>query len=192
MRGDGLLLRRSGGGGRHWLVGVLTLLLLALAGLAMAGASLENYRLGAGDKIHIQVYGEPDLSIDAVVGDSGRISYPFLGEIQVKGKTIHELERLITKGLKGDYLVNPEVTVTITEYRPFYVNGWVKQPGSFPFQPGMTVRKAISLAGGFGERANKRALTVVHGDDPEGRPEQIRLDDQLRPGDIITVGRSFF
>jgi polysaccharide export outer membrane protein len=172
---------------------VWALALLALfAGAAGAALSLDNYRLDAGDKIHIQVYGEKDLTVDAVVGDSGRISYPFLGEMQVKGKTIHELEQLITKGLKGDYLVNPEVTVTITEYRPFYVNGWVKKPGSFPFQPGMTVRKAISLAGGFGERANRRALTVVHGDDPEGKQEQIRLDDQLRPGDIITVGRSFF
>jgi|AMFO01.1.fsa_nt_gi Periplasmic protein involved in polysaccharide export len=171
----------------------LLVLLFCLLGNALQAASgVDNYRLGAGDKIRIQVYGEKDLSIETLVDDSGTISYPFLGEIRVEGSTLREVEQRITEGLKGDYLVNPEVTVSIVEYRPFYVNGWVKQPGSFPFQPGMTVRKAISLAGGFAERANKRALTVVHGDDPSGEPQQVRLDDQLQPGDVLSVGRSFF
>jgi polysaccharide export outer membrane protein len=171
----------------------LVVLLFCLVGnAALAASGLDNYRLGAGDRIRVQVYGEEDLSVETLVDDSGTISYPFLGEIQVKGSTLREVEQRITEGLKGDYLVNPEVTVSIVEYRPFYVNGWVKKPGSFPFQPGMTVRKAISLAGGFAERANKQALTVVHGDDPSGKPQQIRLDDQLQPGDILSVGRSFF
>ena len=168
------------------------LLSCLLGNMALAAQALDNYRLGAGDKIRIQVYGEKDLSVETLVDDSGTISYPFLGEIQVKGSTLREVEQRITEGLRGGYLVNPEVTVSIVEYRPFYVNGWVKSPGSFPFQPGMTVRKAISLAGGFAERANKRALTVVHGDDAFGKPQQIHLDDQLHPGDIISVGRSFF
>lgn len=177
----------------RWQWAWLAVLLSCLVASATSGASgNDNYRLDAGDKVRIQVYGEEDLSIEALVDDSGTISYPFLGEIQVKGRTLREVEQRITAGLKGDYLVNPEVTVSIIEYRPFYVNGWVKQPGSFPFQPGMTVRKAISLAGGFAERANKRALTVVRDDDPSGQPKRVGLDDQLHPGDILSVGRSFF
>jgi len=69
----------------------------------------DEYRLGVGDSLKILVYGEPDLSIEARIGEKGLISYPFLGTIKVLGMTSGELERFITEGLRGDYLVNPEV-----------------------------------------------------------------------------------
>lgn len=152
----------------------------------------EDYPIGPGDKINIQVFGEPDLSIETLVGDSGTVSYPFLGEITVKGKTVLQIENNITQRLKGGYLVDPEVTVSILSYRQFYVNGFVKRPGGYSFQPRMTVRKAISLAGGFEERANKDRITVVHAADLDANANRIKLDDFVKPGDIITVERSFF
>ncbi len=152
----------------------------------------EEYSLGPGDKITIQVFGEPDLSVETLVGDSGTVSYPFLGEIKVKGKSVLQIEDDITQRLKGNYLVDPEVTVSIVSYRQFYVNGHVKRPGGYPFQPRMTVRKAISLAGGFEERANKDRLRVVHADDPDAKSKSIEVDDYVKPGDIIIVKRSFF
>lgn len=173
----------------------LFVFLMALSLTAMgasAGSGSGQYQLGPGDKIRILVYGEDDLTIETLVGDSGTISYPFLGEVDLRGKTVSGLEQYITSKLKGDYLVNPEITVSILEYRDFYVNGHVEKPGGFPFQPGMTVRKAISLAGGFGERANKEKISVVPGDNPNAPPEPIGLEDSIRPGDIITVDRSFF
>ncbi len=151
-----------------------------------------SYELGPGDLIAIQVFDEPELSVESHIGDRGNISYPFLGELQVKGLTAPGLERLITKRLKGPYLVNPVVTVSIREYRPFFVNGEVAKPGGFPFSPGLTVRKAISLAGGFEERANKGRINVVRETDPGRAPRAIGLDDGVLPGDIITVERSFF
>jgi polysaccharide export outer membrane protein len=152
----------------------------------------DEYSIGAGDKINIQVFGEPDLSIETLVGDSGAVSYPFLGQVEVKGKSVLQIEDDITQRLKGDYLVDPEVTVSILTYRQFYVNGHVKRPGGYPFQPRMTVRKAISLAGGFEVRANKGKLRVVHSDDPDAKAISIELDAIVRPGDIIIVERSFF
>ncbi len=167
------------------------MLLIALAS-TMAVAQQGSYSLGAGDKIKIQVFGEDDLTIETLVGDSGSVSYPFLGVIKVKGLTPDALESQITKRLKGPYLVDPEVTVSILEYRNFYVNGLVEKPGGFPFQPGMTVRKAISLAGGFEERANKDKILVVSGENPGALPKPIGLNAHVGPGDIITVERSFF
>jgi protein involved in polysaccharide export with SLBB domain len=169
------------------------LLLLALALLLVqqpVSAGLDDYRLSAGDRIRIQVYDEPDLTLEAEVRDRGIITYPFLGEIQIKGKTVREIESFITSGLKGPYLVNPDVTVSIVEYRPFFVNGRVQNPGGFPYQPGMTVGKAISLAGGFEERAAQDQIYMVS--ENNATPRKVSLETEVRPGDIITVKRSFF
>ncbi|KOR30134.1 capsular biosynthesis protein [Achromatium sp. WMS1] len=158
----------------------------------LADSTSSLYRLGPGDKIRIQVFGEPDLSVETIVGDNGVISYPFLGEIRLKGITASFLENMITRRLKGPYLVNPIVTVSILEYRPVYVNGEVAKPGGFPFRPGLTVRKAISLAGGFAERANKDRITVIRESYSRTISQPISLDSEVNPGDIITVERSFF
>ncbi len=117
--------------------------------------------------MRIHVYGEDDLSFDALlIGQNGRISYPFLGELTVTGKTASQLQAEITAGLKPDYLVDPRVSVSVVKYRPFFVNGEVKNPGGVDFQPGLTLRKAISLAGGFTERANKKEALVISDSDP--------------------------
>jgi polysaccharide biosynthesis/export protein VpsN len=174
---------------------VLPILLNFFSQNAAAGATktgLPDYVLGTGDEIRIQVYDEEDLYLETRVSDRGTISYPFLGEIKVTGLTPNQLGETITSRLKGDYLIHPKVSVDIMEYREFYVNGEVEDPGGFPFQPGVTVRKAISIAGGFKERASKEKINVIHDDDPNGEPKPIRLDEFILPGDIITVEESFF
>lgn len=164
---------------------------------ACADNAVSSYRLGAGDAISIRVYGEPDLSLEEVkIGDTGNISFPFLGNINVLGQTPKEVEHTLTKGLKGPYLVNPSVTVLILEYRPFYVIGEVKRPGSYAFQPGLTVAKAISIAGGFTERASKGSIYLEHDIiqtiDAQQPAKQVKLDNSVTPGDVITVKQSFF
>jgi polysaccharide biosynthesis/export protein VpsN len=155
-------------------------------------AALPDYELGTGDMIRIQVYDEEDLYLESRVSDRGTISYPFLGELKVTGLTAKHLGEIIASKLKGDYLINPKVSVDIMEYREFYVNGEVEAPGGYPFQPGVTVRKAISIAGGFKERASKEKINVIHDDDPNGKPKPVGLDEFILPGDIITVEESFF
>ena len=152
----------------------------------------DEYRLGVGDSLKIQVYGEPDLNIEARIGEKGLISYPFLGTIEVLGMTSVELEKYIIEGLKGDYLVNPEVAVHIMEYRKFFVNGEVRSPGGFPYQPGITVHKAISLAGGFSERASRDKIYIVRENSSNRKAVKAALDTRISPGDIITVEESFF
>lgn len=162
-------------------------------GTAPSARSLSSYKLGVGDVISVQVVGEDELKRERVrLSDAGTLSFPYLGEIPVRGKTLGELEEYVARGLKGRYLLNPQVTVTILEYRNFFVNGQVEKPGGYPYVPGLTVRKAISIAGGFKERASKEKINIIHEDDPKGSAKRIALDAAVMPGDIITVEESFF
>jgi len=155
-------------------------------------ADLKQYLLGTGDMVRIQVYDEKDLYLETRVSDTGTISYPFLGELAVKGISLAKLEALITSRLKGDYLINPKVSIDMIEYRQFYVNGEIEDAGGFPYQPGLTVRKAISLAGGFKERASKDKIYIIRDDSTTSEAIKVTLDEAVRPGDIITVEQSFF
>ena len=162
--------------------------------LAAAQApELSTYKLGAGDQITIRVLGEDDLKREKVrLSDAGTISFPILGEIRVKGMTVGALEDYVTRGLKGRYLLNPQVTVSIDEYRNFYVNGMVDKPGGYPYSPGLTVRKAITLAGGFKERASRDKINIIRDDDPKQTPRRVDLNTPVLPGDILTIEESFF
>ena len=174
---------------------IITLMLNAntLAQNHFSAPGDSTYTLGSGDLISITVYGEPDLSFQEIqLTDSGSFSYPFLGEIHAKGRTSRQIESLISRGLKGDYLIDPKVTVSIIEYRPFYMNGEVKKPGGYPFKPGLTLRKAIALAGGLTERASRNKIEVIRDNDQDRKPVKISLDASINPGDIITVDESFF
>ena len=160
---------------------------------AQAPASLTGYKLGSGDVITIRVLGEDDLKREKErVSDAGTISFPILGELRVKGLTVGDVDDLITRGLKGRYLVDPQVTVVLDEYRNFFVNGYVERPGGYPFVPGLTVRKAITLAGGFKERASRDKLNIIRDDDPTQTPKKVDLNAPVYPGDILTVEESFF
>lgn len=160
---------------------------------AMSAAAVEqNYRLAEGDRILIRVYGEDDMTVDTRLSDAGIISYPFLGDIQVRGVTVAELTQRIVRGLKGPYLVDPIVSIDIVEYRPFFLNGEVNKPGAIPYQPGMTLRKAIAIAGGFTERANRKNAEMISAAGDGQKVSSVSFDDLVHPGDIITVKQSFF
>ncbi|NHO68520.1 polysaccharide export protein [Aestuariicella hydrocarbonica] len=174
-------------------VALLVILLAQFSGSVYAqGGGMSEYTLGSGDVIRILVYGEDDLSVESQLSDAGTLSYPFLGELQLLGLTVGELQNKITQGLLGDYLIDPKVSVTILEYRQFYINGEVEKPGGFPFQPGLTIRKAVSLAEGFTERASKKNIFVVSDNDPTSTPRRVELNSPVQPGDSITIEQSFF
>ena len=114
-----------------------------------------------------------------------------LGEVRAKGLTIGEIEKSITAGLSGRYLVNPRVSITIEEYRPFYINGMVEHPGGYPYQPGLTVLKASSLAGGFKERASFSKISIIR-EGEVGRPQKADINSPVNPGDTVFIEESFF
>lgn len=171
---------------------VLLLLFFSTSSVSFAQAVYTEYKLGSGDTVKITVYGQEDLSVETRLTDVGVINYPYLGEIGVIGMTSSGLENLIYEGLKGDYLVNPSVAVSIIEYRPFFINGEVKNPGGYPFQPGLTIDKAAALAGGYTERASKTKIFIDRTVD--GKQLTLSADRymQILPGDIVNIEQSFF
>ena len=178
---------------------VLVMVLLASGLLAMDARAqaksdaLSTYRLNSGDVISIRVFGEDDFNREKIrLTDAGTVSFPVLGEIPMLGRTVGEIEQLVTDRLKGRYLVNPRVSVWIDEYRSYFVNGMVEKPGAYPFQPGLNVRKAVSIAGGFKERASVNKIFIVRDKDAAHQPTKVDLNADIGPGDIITVEESFF
>ncbi|MDG3087042.1 polysaccharide export protein [Vibrio hannami] len=150
----------------------------------------NTYRLSGGDLVHINVFGEPDLEMDVALSANGVISFPYIGNVQLNNRTPLEVEQEIESRLRGDYLVNPMVTVSIANFRKFFILGEVSAPNGFEYQPGMNVQKAIAMAGGFTDRAS-RDINIQ----PSGSRkvlENVELTFPINPGDTIIVEQSFF
>ncbi len=152
----------------------------------------SQYVLGTGDRISIQVFDEPDLTMDALVSETGVINFSYVGILEVAGKTPQQIEEQITAVLAEGYLINPSVNVSIKNYRPFFINGEVRSPGGYPYQPGLTVNRAIALAGGLTDRASKRKMYLVHGSTETGKRQKVGMSTVVAPGDIITINEGFF
>lgn len=173
----------------HYFFCWLALSCLFISPLLSANA---NYQLSAGDVIAIHVYGEEDLTLETRLGESGMINYPYLGLLKAKGLSVAQLEQHLIRGLKGDYLINPSVHVSVTEYRPFYIYGEVNQPGGYPYQPGLTIERAVALAGGLTERASTNGITVNRTVGQQKTTLKVRLNASVYPDDSIVIKESFF
>lgn len=164
---------------------------LAQAGGAAGGSS--NYRIDTGDRISVTVYQEPDLSVQGVrVKANGTIALPLLGDLEVAGLTSGELHDLIVERLLDGYLKKPSIAVSIDGYRLYYIKGEVNRPGGYSFVDGLTVAKAVALAGGYTVRASESSISLVRESDPDNPVESVGPNTAIAPGDIITVGESIF
>ena len=151
-----------------------------------------GYRLGANDVIRVQVFGEDALTTETRVSGDGKVALPLLGVLEIKGLTVKETEELITSRLADGYLKNPRVSIYIIKYRNFYVSGEVKLPGGIPYEEGLTVLKAVTLAGGFTEKASKAKITIkrLTGGNEEILP--AALEDPVLPDDVLAVPQARF
>lgn len=165
--------------------------------------SSQNYKIGVGDLLQIEVYDEEDLTKEVRVLTDGYISFPLLGNVHALGRTILQLEQEITGKLKEKYLVNPQVTVFVKEFSNIYIFGEVKKPGSFPLFGRMTVFEAVTLAGGFTEVANPSKVKVIRQEngtevvfeldvDKITKKGDSSQDMELQANDRVIVPRSFF
>jgi len=152
----------------------------------------REYVLGSGDHIMITVYNEADLKVSTKIAKSGFISFPFLEDIQAIGLTTYKIESIIHKGLLGDYLINPQVSVSIVAYRPFFIHGQVKRPGGYPYQDDLTLDKAIALAGGFTNRASRSDWKITRIVDKAPVIINANVATTIEPDDIIEIEQSFF
>ena len=152
----------------------------------------ESYDLGPGDTISISVFGQPELSIEATLDDSGLIYFPFIEEITAVGLSTNGLSNTIRDKLRDGYLVNPQVFVNIVTFRQFYVLGDVKRPGGYAYQPDITVNEAIGLAGGMNSNglfdlSIEPESIIVYRDGDSDNKINGTLNTILKAGDTIAV-----
>lgn len=143
--------------------------------------------------MRIDVFNEADLSFETAADANGTINYPLLGRLRVQGLTAKDLEQVITEGLaKGQFLVKPDVRVTIVTLRPIYVIGQVKRAGSYPYVEGINVEKALALAGGMTDLASTRAIYILREDNQTFSREKADLSTQVFPGDTVIIEQGWF
>lgn len=153
----------------------------------------QGYRLGSGDRVRITVFGQPELTGEYQVDGTGQLAFPLIGQVQAGGLTGPGLEDALVGKLKPNYLKNPSVSVEVLTYRPFYIVGEVRQPGSYPYVTGMSVINAIALAGGFTYRARESSFYLSRtGANGEKKRLDASPETPVLPGDVITVRERYF
>ena len=152
----------------------------------------EHYTLGSGDKLKITVYGEEDLGGEFAIDGSGHIQLPLVGQVKAAGLTVHQFVAEMTTALQNGYLKDPKVSAQVLNYRPFYIIGEVNKPGEYPYENGLTILRAVALAGGYTYRANDGKVYVrrVNDSDEKSMPADSRT--RILPGDIVRVPERIF
>jgi polysaccharide export outer membrane protein len=155
-------------------------------------AAAPAYTLGPGDQLHIIVFGETDLTGEFTIGPNGTLAFPLIGEVPARGMTALQLGSAIEARLREGYVRAPRVSVSIAQYRPFYILGEVENPGTYPFSAELTVMSAVATAGGFTYRANRRRVFVRHAGESEEQAMRLTPETRVQPGDTIRIGERFF
>ena len=175
---------------------VVILLSVAFAGLlivsSVAADEYTAYRLDSGDRIRVTVYGHEDLSGEFELDSEGKVSLPLIRDVTASGLTIGELEQAITDKLSPDFLKHPKVSIEVLNYRPFYILGEINDPGSYAYVNGMTLLKAVALAGGYTYRARTSKVTITRTVKDSQLQIRATADTLVMPGDVIEVPERFF
>jgi polysaccharide biosynthesis/export protein VpsN len=162
------------------------------AGELAGEAGVEGYTLGPGDQLRLTVFRHEDLSGELELDGEGYFAMPLLGEVLAGGMTSRQLETELESQLEGGgYLVDPQVSVEVLNYRPFYIIGEVNRPGSYQYVSGMNVVNAVALAGGFTYRADQGDIVITRGGSNRDEME-AQLSSEVLPGDIVEVTERFF
>ena len=150
------------------------------------------YRLDAGDKLRVVVYGQEGLTNTYAIDAGGAITMPLIGSVPARGRTPAGLASEITGRLRNGYIRDPSVAVEIESYRPFFILGEVAAPGQYPYVPNMSVESAVAIAGGFSPRARRDRVTLTHTDRPASMRMVVPLGTPIGPGDTVLVGERWF
>lgn len=188
---------------RGWRVVAGLAVVVVLAGAVSGCAQTRNsseftgslnapYVLNAGDRMRVLVYGQETLSNIYAVDGAGRISMPLIGSVPASGLTTAELEQEVARRLRNGFIREPNVSIEVEQYRPFFVLGEVNQSGQFPFVNGMTAQTAIAIAGGFTARAQRDNVEITRQVGGKLVTGYVSVSSALRPGDTILVKERWF
>jgi len=158
----------------------------------VAPAYDADYRLDAGDKLRIVVYGQEGLTNSYAVSASGAITMPLIGTVPARGLTPAQLARNITARLRNGYIREPYVAAEVETYRPFFILGEVAAPGQYPYVPNMTAESAVAIAGGYSPRATRDRVTITHPTAAGDVRVVVPPGTPINPGDTVVVGERWF
>jgi polysaccharide export outer membrane protein len=163
-----------------------------VAPMAMPVRYDAGYRLDAGDKLRVVVFGQDGLTNTYTIDAAGFITVPLIGQVSARGRTPASLANEITAKLRNGYIREPSVAVEIEAYRPFFILGEVQAPGQYPYVPNMTVESAVAIAGGFSPRARRDLVVLTHTDAEGTMRYEVPLGTSLGPGDTVQVKERWF
>lgn len=161
------------------------------AGTELPQVSFAEYRLGPADRLRISVYGEAELTGEFVVAANGVISYPLVGDHQAEGKTVAEFTESLRTALTR-YVLHPNMSVEVLNYRPFFILGEVQEPGTYPYSAGLNVMNAVATAGGFSYRADTRRVFIKHANEVAEREYVLTSTTPVMPGDTVRIAERRF
>ncbi|MDA0967544.1 MAG: polysaccharide export protein [Proteobacteria bacterium] len=175
----------------HIFIALLSFLIFTPLSYAEEPTKVDDnliYKLGSGDKLKITFFDEDDLSGEFEVDGSGTLSLPLIGNIDVLGLSLREVEKILISKFKEGYLVNPRISIEILNFRPFFIIGEVNDPGSYPYVSGLTVVNAVALAGGYTHRAKTDKVIITR----DKKKIEAKDSSAVLPGDSIRVKERFF
>jgi len=158
----------------------------------IASIAEKPYRLQPGEKVRITVFGETGLSGEYQIDPAGFISLSLAGVVKAAGLTENELQQKLVELYSKEYLRNPKITVSVSEFRPFYIIGEVEKPGAYPYTSGLNVLSAIAIAGGTTYRASRSRIFIQHPGESGLREYTSSAAIPIMPGDIIQIPRRYF
>lgn len=180
--------------------------LIVVAGLFLAptvyGEDNQDYQINQGDVLEITVAGYDDLHRTVTVTPDGMISFPFIGNLSVKGKKVQEVSTAIENGLADGYIKYPQVNISVQKVKgnKVFVYGEVTSPGAYEFTNDMTVLKAVTLAGGLTKFGSPEGIKILRNSTDKSGYETIKVnlkniinsgdknkDITIQEGDIIVV-----
>ncbi|MBA4321763.1 MAG: hypothetical protein C0408_02990 [Odoribacter sp.] len=166
---------------------LIVTILLFLNSYVYAEQSTGEYMIGPGDVISIQVWDHGDLNRNVEVSQEGDFTFPLIGKIHTSGLSVFELEKIITDKLNSGYLISPQVTITISEFKnqEVFLFGAVKKPGSYVIKGKTHILKLTTDAGGFEDESGMSA-TVIRPKSPLLKNKPITLE-QAKENEMITI-----
>lgn len=160
--------------------------------LKSADNAAQDYRLASGDKVHISVFNEANLSGDYTIGPDGQITLPLAGPVEAAGLTIPQLQQSVVKTLEHGYVQQPNVTIASVDLRPYFILGEINKPGRYSYEPNLSVMDAVATAEGFTYRADMSDVYIRHARDASEQQYDLNSTLMVQPGDTIRIAERYF
>ncbi len=152
----------------------------------------QPYQLGAGDRVRVTVFEQESLTNTYSIDQSGYLAFPLIGAIPARGRSAQQIEASIADKLRQGYVRDPDVSVEVDRYRPIFVMGEVGAAGQYSYVPGLTVQKAVAIAGGFSPRAAQENVDITRDINGKVMTGRVVTSDPLLPGDTVYVRERLF